>query len=218
MSAMATVEREALDAIEPRLASAGYRLVRRPDPLQLPDFLRDAAPDAVALGGPPNLLIEVVRRSAFDDVRVETGKIGRIKSSLAGHPDWRLEVILARQSVAAPKAASAAEIAQRIDEVRRLSASEPSGALLLAWSLLEAAVRGLEPDSGQPALSPGDLIELAVSLGYVSQGEGEVLRLMARRRNAIAHGDLSAPATAAEVADLLERVARLVEALRQRGS
>jgi len=218
MSAMATVEREALDAIEPRLTSAGYRFVRRPDPLQLPDFLRDAAPDAVALGGPPNLLIEVLRRPAFDDANVKTGKIDKIKSSLAGHPDWRLEVILARQSLAAPKVASASEIALRIDEVRRLAASEPSGAVLLAWSLLEAAVRGLEPEGGQPALSPGALIELAVSLGYLSQDDGEALRHNARRRNAIAHGDLSAPATADEVADVLDRVARLVEAMRERGS
>ena len=217
MSSMAAVEREALDAIETRLTSAGYRLVRRPDPLQLPDFLRDASPDAIALGGPPNLLIEVLRRPAFDDAHVETGKIGKIKSSLAGHPDWRLEVVLARHSVTAPRAASVAEIALRLDEVRRLSASEPSGALLLAWSLLEAAVRALKPESAQPALSPGSMIELAVSLGYLSQADGEALRHSARRTNAIAHGDLSSPATTEEVAEVLDRVATLAAALRERG-
>jgi len=103
MSSMAAVEREALDAIETRLTSAGYRLVRRPEPLQLPDFLRDARPTHRS-GRPANLLIEVLRRPAFDDAHVETGKIGKIKSSLAGHPDWRLEVVLARHSVTAPRA------------------------------------------------------------------------------------------------------------------
>jgi len=61
------------------------------------------------------------------------------------------------------------------------------------------------------------MIELAVSLGYLSQADGEALRHSARRTNAIAHGDLSSPATTEEVAEVLDRVATLAAALRERG-
>jgi len=210
MSAIASLERDALDAVEPRLANEGYRLVRSPSSTDLPEFLRSALPDAIALGGPPNLLIEVLVKSGSANVKSDSQRIQRLQDFLSGHPDWRLEVIYARSSTPPLEGASAEQIRRRYEEVRKLATTEPSGALILAWSLLEAVARALEPQRAQRALTPGAMIELLISSGYASETDGDALRSTGRLRNAIAHGDLSKPPpTAGEVQGVLDLVERL---------
>jgi REase_AHJR-like len=215
MSALASVEREALDVVESQLAGENYRFVRNPGPKDLPDFLRDAEPDAIALGGPPNLVIEVLNPSAARGLKLNALKVERLRASLSGHSDWRLEVVYARTSAALPSGASAEQIRRRHDEVGRLATIEPSGALLLAWGLLEAVMRALEPQRADRALTPGALIELLIGLGYLDEADGRTLRSRGNLRNAIAHGDLSTPPpTAADVQgvlDLVDKLARLME-------
>ena len=210
MSAVASVEREALDAFESQLRGANYRFVRNPGPTDLPDFLQSAQPDAIALGGPPNLLIEVLNPSAARGLKLNALKIEQLRSFLSGHSDWRLEIVYARSSAALPSGASTEQIRRRYDEVRNLASIEPSGALLLAWGLLEAVMRALEPQRADRALTPGALIELLIGLGYLDEADGQMLRSRGNLRNAIAHGDLSTPPpTAADVHGVLDLVDKL---------
>jgi hypothetical protein len=215
MSALASLEQEAIDAVESQLKGGNYRFVRNPGPNDLPDFLQDARPDAIALGGPPNLLIEVLDPSAARGLKLNAQKVEQLRSVLSGHPDWRLEVVYARSSSALPSGANAEQIRRRYDEVRRLATIEPSGALLLAWGLLEAVMRALEPQRADRALTPGALIELLIGLGYLDEADGRMLRSRGNLRSAIAHGDLSTPPpTAADVQgvlDLVDKLARLME-------
>lgn len=133
---------------------------------------------------------------------------------LDDHADWRLEVVYARSSGATPNHAPVDQILRRLEEVRQNTPIETSGALLLAWSLLEAVVRRLEPEKAATGLSPGSMIELLLSLGYLVQSEASTLRASGQLRNAIAHGDLSVPGPAAvEVYRLLDIVEALVALL-----
>lgn len=217
MSQMNFAQREALDAFEPQLARKGYRLLRDPSPGELPDFLRSAAPNAIALGGPPNLLIEVLARSSLEKPAYDASQVTRWNNLLANHADWRLEVVYAPQSMPLLQPATVDQIERRSGEVRRLAGEEPAGALLLAWSLLEAAVRVLEPERAYRALSPGGLIEFAGSMGYFNREQTQKLYEAGRRRNAFAHGDLGeTPPTADEVESVLNLVAKLCGELRAR--
>lgn len=214
MSMSARSERVALDALEPRLVKQGYRLIREPGPNDLPEFLQRLRPDAVALGGPPNLLIEVLSNSGPSKANIEAQKVERLRRLIDDHADWRLEVVYARSSGATPNQAPVDQILRRLEEVRQNTPNETSGALLLAWSLLEAVVRRLEPEKAATGLSPGSMIELLLSLGYLVQSEASTLRASGQLRNAIAHGDLSVPGPAAvEVYRLLNVVEALVALL-----
>lgn len=205
MAGLALLERQMLDALEPRLTKDGYRLVRHPEARDLPPFLRNVAPDAVAVGRPPNLVIEVLANSGAARGSAESERVARLRSLLEGHPDWRLEVVYARSSNPIPMPAGPDEIRRRSKDVRKLSAAEPAGALLLAWSLFEAAVRRARPEDAALALTPGATIELVLSLGLLESSRAAALRKYGHSRNAIAHGDLSAELTTQdEVEDLLD--------------
>lgn len=219
MSNSAALEREALEFLEPRLNKDGYSLVRNPSPADLPQFLRNFQPDAIAIGGPPNLLIEVLASSGAGKARIDALKVERLRALLAEHPDWRLEVVYARGSGSAPNIASLDQIQRRLDQVRQLAPHEPAGALLLAWALLEAAARLIAPERASAGLTPGSMIELLVGLGYVAQPASRLLRASGELRNAIAHGDLAVvPPAPDDIGALLDIVDGLVDVLKTRNS
>jgi hypothetical protein len=209
-SGLVLLEREALDAIEPRWRRQGYRIVRDPSGTELPEFLQSARPDAIAVGGPQNVVIEVLVQDGSPQSAGKGDKITKLNQLMAGHPDWRLEVVYAPKSEAAPPAASAADISARAKSVGAFAQQEPAGALLLAWSLLEAVARVVEPQRAARALAPGAIGELLVGLGHLEQRDGETLRETGRLRNAIAHGDLSVQPTPAHVDAILDLVERLL--------
>lgn len=205
------LEREALATLELRLKNEGYRVITSPGPHDLPSFLANLRPDAVALGGPPNLLIEVFANLGSAKSRVHAEKIERLRRYLEDRPDWRLEVVYARGPASAVDIASPDQIMGRIHEVRKLAAIEPAGALVLGWSLLEAAARRLVPTRAQGVFAPAAIIEMLVGEGYLTQEQGMTLRAYANRRNEIAHGHLGGPTPSPkDVWQLLEIVTSLL--------
>lgn len=215
----AALEREALAILEPRLNKNGYSLVRNPDPAELPQFLRNVRPDAIAMGGPPNLVIEVLASSSAGKARIDAQRVERLRELLAEHADWRLEVVYAPGSGSTPSIATPAQIRERLNDVRRLATHEPAGALLLGWAVLEATARRLEPQRAISGLTPGSMIELLVSLGHVPQSTSALLRVSGQLRNAIAHGDLTvAPPAPEDVDQLLDLVDGLIDRLNVRES
>ncbi|MBI1683996.1 DUF4145 domain-containing protein [Caulobacter hibisci] len=193
-------EQAMLDSLEARWASEGYQLIREPKREQLPAFLRGFQPDAIAVGRAPSLVIEVMRsRSPSADTKVR-----QLQSLFADHPEWRLEVIYASPEGVPMTIATNQEVRVALDEVRRVTDVAPRAALLMAWSILEAICRRLEPNLMARSLSPRSLIDVVISTGRLPQTEFQFLRQMADMRNAVAHGLLDREPSRAEVQRLIQ--------------
>lgn len=212
ISSVSLAEREALDEIERRLNGRGYTVRRQPAAGDVPAFLGKFQPDAIALGKTPNLVVEVVTRGATAAAQV--AKIEQLRKLLEGQPDWRLEVVYTAASGPAPSVVPITTIRERLEQTRRLARVDRPAALLLAWALVEAIARTLEPEHASRALAPATTVELLASLGYVAEPEAEVLRKAWRSRDLIAHGDVTvdAPATlVTQVLDIADTIVRNAE-------
>jgi REase_AHJR-like len=216
ISSQSTLEREALDELERRLADQGYILQREPRGAALPEFLGKFEPDAIAIGKKPNLLIEVITQRGTGDV--ETTKVRQLQQLLDGHPDWKLEILYTAPSSPLPAVASVEAIRRRLGEVKQLADTDGPAALVLAWSLLEAVARRVLPDRASRALTPATTVELLTSLGYIVQSEADSLRATARSRNLIVHGDVEQDAPRAQLATVLEIIDALLGHLERQTS
>jgi hypothetical protein len=196
---------EALDEATRRLETEGYAVRRSPADGDLPAFLAGAHPHAIATGRWPHLVVEVMDGAASEVAQAE--KLQQLGALVQGHPEWRLEVVRAGAPAVQPAAAYVAEIRRRLKTVRKLARSDRPAAMVMAWSLLEAEARVLEPDRAARTLTPATTTELLTSLGYAPTSATEALRAAGHVRDLIAHGDLTADLTRQE----LDRLMGLVD-------
>jgi hypothetical protein len=210
MGYASVMERAVLDEMEPRWKRRGYRLVRRPSREELPEFLRGFEPDAIAVGVQPSLVIEIVnpRRKAT------AARVSQLSSLFENQDEWKLEVIYVPSEFGEVAVSSEAEIRQALEDGVRLIESEPRAALLLVWAALEAAARHVHPDLASQELTSGSLIELLVSHGDLGLDDQDVLRRIARKRNAVAHGDLTARVHREEIQRIADAGKALLEGKR----
>lgn len=194
----------------PHWLAQGYEVVRRPSGASLPPFLMDNAPDALLLGRSPRVAVQIIRKGDPEAER----RTRTIQKLLQGHDDWRLEVLYTGPAPETLPAATAEALVDELAHVRRLARTEPRGSLLLAWSVLEAAARLLEPDEAAAVQSAGRVVELLAGSGHVTPTDAEVLRRFMTLRNRVAHGDLSARPTADQVSELASIIDVLVSELR----
>jgi hypothetical protein len=92
-------------------------------------------------------------------------------------------------------------IEARLERARTLAASDPEAALLLAWSMFEAAARRalvLESATNAAESAPG-LAKQLVHHGLLGNEDLRELLSIAQRRNALAHGALASGASANDV-------------------
>lgn len=216
ISSRSTLESEALDELERRLADQGYVLQRGPKGDAVPQFLGAFEPDAIATGKLPNLLIEVITQRGGGEV--EATKVKQLQQLLNGRADWKLELVYTAPSAPIPAMASVEAIRHRFSEVRRLADSDRPAALVLAWSLLEAVARRVLPERATRALTPATTIELLTSLGYIAQTEADSLRVAARARNLIVHGDVSQDSPRAQLDVVLGIIEDLISHLERQTS
>ena len=172
--------------------SKGYRVLLQPRGADLPNFLRAFRPDAIVSRGNENIVVEVSAASG-----TATGEsFMALSEELARHPGWKLEIIWAGKTpgidVTKLKSPSIEDIRKELPKVRDLySDGEGAAALLLLWSLLEAALRRrlseVEPDPYGPQ-TPNALVKTLVSYGYLDQKEYDRMVQIASVRDAIAHG------------------------------
>lgn len=194
-------ERRVLDLIAPRLAAEGYAVFKHPSRTILPAFMQGYLPDAIALGAPKNLAIEIVQ-----DEHRSTRKREDLASRFDGNPDWELRVFylssLADDFSMARPSAESVELA--IQNARTLlDGGQTEAALLLAWAAFEAFGRMLLPEQLSHAQQPSQLLERLAGDGIVTSDEADRLRVIAKARNAIAHGDLDLDVDTASVRDLI---------------
>jgi uncharacterized protein YutE (UPF0331/DUF86 family) len=206
-------EREAIAKAANDLARQGYEVVRDPGRSDLPEFLRDFRPDLIAHRGNEHLVVEV-KSKWFDQ---EPRQWRALAEEVRRHPGWQLRLILGepRQSEVPPPL-SLEEINEKLSSARRLYEAEERGAaLLMLWSLLEAAslhrlsALGIALDRPK---TPIALLKDLVSFGLLEQEEYDRLRPVVALRNAIAHGR-AAMSVDREIFDaLVELVRRLIVA------
>ncbi len=192
-------ETSILARMVPELQAQGYDVFVRPSRIAVPAFLGACRPAALAFrtdkNGPAdkNLVIEVVRQS-----QQPQNKLDALAKLIADHADWELRVVWISPSstIEGLRVQSAASIAGRIDEAKRLADDGYLGpALLLAWAILEAQARSLETDKVLRPQTTGRLVETLASSGHVTPDEANTLRRIADRRNALAHGELAVDLT-----------------------
>ena len=193
---------EALENVTRNLSRRGYRVIRAPGPDELPAFLAGTQPDAIATGTSPSIVLEVMTREGPPGAN--KNKILEIRERVEQHrPDWSLHVVYA--PVVGPQLlpGDKPSIAKRLDEVEKLAVVDRPAALLLGWSLLEAAGRLLLPEQLVKPSGAGSLVSLLTSMGHLEQDQARSLDRLVDLRNSVAHGDVDAEVEAADVAEVL---------------
>ncbi|MFI4988204.1 MAG: hypothetical protein ACHQF3_12260 [Alphaproteobacteria bacterium] len=206
-------EREAIAKAADDLVRQGYEVVREPDRSALPDFLRNFRPDLIAHRGDEHLVVEV-KSNWFDQ---EPRQWRALAEEVGRHPGWQLRLVLSgpRQEEIPPPS-SLGEIEAKLGSTRGLyEAGERGAALLLLWSLLEAASHHRLSELGAPpdrSKTPLALLKDLVSFGLLEQEEYDKLRPVTALRNAIAHGRATMPVDRKIFDALVDLVQRLIAA------
>lgn len=195
------IERRALDQIEPKLISRGYRLIREPLPDQLPDFVGRYVPDAIAVGKEPKIAVEIKGREGPNTERSLAG----IRQMFEGRKDWTFEAYYFTSLEPNVAKLPIEVLAEREREIFEIAKTHPQAAFVLSWSVLEASLR----DSGllenvRGGIGPNRIISLLASEGYVTGKEMQPLLELAKLRNQIVHGQLNEFPSEGDVQHLLE--------------
>lgn len=199
-------EQEALDRHEPTWIAQGYKLICEPRPSDLPSFLGRYVPDALLIGANHKVIVEVIHKGSPHAER----KVKDLKSLLAGHQDWKLEVVFTGTESAPLPTVGAEALRASLLRVRGLSVSEPEAALLLLWATIEAMARYLEPSRTAKPQSPGRVVELMAAAGHVTPTEASVLRESVQWRNRLIHGDLTVSVTVEQINQVISVVESLL--------
>ena len=193
-------EIDMLQGLVPELEAEGYEVFPRPKKLLLPAFLREFRPHVVAFRKDKNLVVEVIGKSIQS-----AGRIEQLTALMKERSGWDFRVILVSSAgdqepltVQGPKS-----MQSRIDEVRRLAeAGHSEPAILLAFATFEALGRVALSKQFERPQTPGRLIEGLAHEGYLMPEEADQLRLLAKKHNRFAHGDLDVRVTKAELKQL----------------
>ncbi len=201
-----SAEGDLLDSVRAGYERRGFRVIVEPSKADVPAFLGQHRPDAVALGPEGGVIIEVKR----DGGRTNRASLGTLARLVEQHPGWTLEVIYVRErpdEAQKLSPSSRAEIARQIDEAEALLAeTHLHAALVIGWAALESQLRAatsMEDGSVQRPFSPAQLVERPAMDGFVDTASARRLRAISAVRNAVVHGDFSAPIADADVSWLL---------------
>ncbi len=197
-------ERHFIETLRARNEQAGFAFQADPTPEQLPDFFGEYRPDAVARKHGQNVAIDVRHGPGPSEPPLPA-----IRRLFDGHPDWRLHVAFMAsdplQAITIPQA-DPARIRAQIAEIRALDAAgHHRPAFIMAWALLEVALRASSEDAGG-ASSPGTVVQALAINGLIERETERALRSLVALRNRVVHGDLAADPTADDIALVLATV------------
>ena len=207
------LESDILQRLAADLQAEGYEVFTQPGRSLVPRFLGNYIPDAIARRESKSIAIELTRRSPGSE-----RKVSELVKLFEGQKDWEFRVIWVEPATSGGKlqVQSRTAIAERVAEIRQLiSTSHFSSALLLAWASFEAVGRLLAPDQFQRPQTPGRLVQVLASEGYLTPTEADKLRALASKRNTIIHGELQTSVSREEVeefAGILDTLSQLAAA------
>ena len=195
-----------------RYQQQGYDVVVHPSADELPFDLDGYEPDLIATRGDEKLIIEVrpsVIRGSIDRL-IEAAD--RVRTS----PPWQL-LLVTEDDVPGELLPGVDLTLPGWEEIHRRLADvdgvgEGPARLLLAWAVLEAALRRHAFDSALPLqrLPTSALIKQLYTQGELPADHFEALIRLLDRRNRVAHG-FSFDATTGEVGQLLFIIRNLLE-------
>jgi uncharacterized protein YutE (UPF0331/DUF86 family) len=206
-----TAELEMLQRVVPELEAEGFDVYIHPSTPLIPLFLADLHPDAIALRDDKNLVVEVMRRSPQASKKLE-----RLTALLEPQKKWELRIFWAEPTSDARtlEIQSVEAMRSSIAEVQQIAAAghlEP--AMLIAWATFEALGRALlTTQLGRPQ-TPGRLVQVLASEGYLTPTEADKLRGLAAKRNRLIHGELQVSVSANELQDFASILETMIQQL-----
>jgi uncharacterized protein YutE (UPF0331/DUF86 family) len=191
-----------LDRLRSQYEAQGFEFITELDRNELPAFFAGYRPDAIARKPDQNIAIEIKRQDASPSTR----NLEQIRKLFEGHPDWRLSVAYVMGPSTPSVTITPSEPQDILRRVREVRALKDQGfyrpALVMAWSLLEAALRAIDEGAEARPRTPGTVIQtLSMKDLITSETEGRARDLI-NVRNRIVHGDTSVEPTAEDI-DLL---------------
>ena len=206
---MTPAEREIaiLDRLRAKLTAEGYEVILQPSWMDLPEFLQDARPDAVAHRGNDHLVVEIASRSPATERRIK-----ELREALHGQEGWQLQTVwTSRQSIprsldVAPLEAVNASL-REIDEL--IESKHLRSAFLLCWAILEGLGRTLLPQDLAKPQTPRRLIEYLAANGFIDRKEAQHFRRLADVRNRLIHGELHSQLAEGELIEIRDVLRKL---------
>ena len=204
---MSDAERITLNRLVPLLRAEGYEVIPDPGPEDLPPFLGEWHPDAIAIGKRPSLIVEVFRKEGGRELK----KVHELRSLLADQDDWDLRVFYFSSLEPVLYPVADVTTTEAIRAARNVAAIEPRAAMLFAWSILEAVARDRIETVGTRPLNPSALVNLLTGEGYVEQSQANRMFELAKVRSQVAHGQLDFAASTEDVLWVLSVSEELVK-------
>jgi hypothetical protein len=204
---------EAVSRVAEGYRSEGYEVQIAPE--EVPEFLRGFHPDLVITKGDQRYVVEIAMSGPS---RRMDGYWASLAQRIADQPGWHFRIVVVGADDEGRSwlqtLPTAAEVEAELGEPEQLlQQGHATAALVLAWSLFEAAARlRMIEDDRDPARpsSPIALTKSLVRLGYIEQPEFEILRDTMGLRDRVAHGYFGVPVPAERVRFLLDMVRRLL--------
>ena len=164
---------------------------------QLPKPYDGFVANAVARRNDEFVIVEVRPAELNSDSRDRLAKLSQI---LRDDCSWRLD-IFTYVPEELPPVPDPDDISRRVQEARQIAGESPDGASQLLWSAIEGALlwlankRDVAPARLMPALN---LIQQVTMEGVLSDNQAAELKVLARARDAIAHGMRADPPSAGQ--------------------
>lgn len=211
-------EGEFIESLRARYEEEGFTFTAHPEATSLPGFLGSYVPDALAQKTGRNVVIEVKRRQTPSTEHA----LRDIRRLFEGRSDWQFHVFFIGadplRSIIIPSAGPEA-VSSRVEEVRSLIAQgHLRPAFLMAWSLLEAALRTLDSDTTDRPRTPDTVVQTLAMNGYIEPEKEQHMRALISLRNRVVHGDLTAEPTTADVELVLSAIEETLNAAHPDGS
>jgi len=199
-------EASMMRALQDSYEAQGFSFVSEPSKADLPSFMGDYVPDAIARKSDLNVAIEI-KRGPSD--RVER-TLRSIRHLFDGQAGWQFHVFYSSGDAASDAALSRPTreaILQGLDETNSLNAAgHHRAALLLAWALLEAALNLRASDGSARPRGAATLLQSLAMEGFVAPDTERRLHSLVALRNRVAHGDLIAAVDDGDVQALMDAV------------
>lgn len=198
-------ESSALQDLRRSSEARGLTFYVKPPRKVVPDFLGNYQPDAIARGSDGGIIIQVKHRRSWEG---ET-QLAELSERISRQKGWEFRVIYlnpAVDGVLLIKKPTWAQLYAALRESEALAAGgHYAAALVSAWAALEALARLASSggEAGPSSASPLQAVQALAEEGFVENEVADRLRRLARLRNAVVHGDLSAEVPADQVETLM---------------
>jgi hypothetical protein len=196
-------DRKLVESFKPHYEESGFDFNVEPSRDELPDFLQDFRPAAIArpkAGGDGGIVVAVKR---YKQPAESTRLVTRLASEVAKHPKWRLDLVFStpfhplggwllpsEKEIRSELSAFRAQLADF--EAGRESVGDARVLLLLLWPLFEATARRRLSDEnidlGKKPLNSKAVLDLLVTEDVISDEDGQLATDLLQHKEYVSAG------------------------------